>query len=148
MGGGDMGASWSAAPGGGASGCVGRVAAAQGRAEEAPLLLQSDGRPWDRNPGQNYHRQVDNVVTGIGLDPAEVTMYALRHSSIVRMLLRNVPIRLVASLHNTSVAMIEKHYSRYITEHSIDDIARTSRTPGGARKLAVRPACRMPPIRA
>ena len=43
-------------------------------------------------------------------------MYALRHSSIVRMLLKNVPIRLVASLHNTSVAMIEKHYSKYIVE--------------------------------
>ena len=50
-------------------------------------------------------------------------MYCLRHSSIVRMLLRNVPIRLVASLHNTSVAMIEKHYSKYITEHS-DDVSR------------------------
>jgi integrase len=99
-------------------------AAAKGRVAEAPLLLQSDGRPWDKNPGQNYHRQVDNVVTAIGLDPAEVTMYCLRHSSIVRMLLRNVPIRLVASLHNTSVAMIEKHYSRYITEHSIDEITR------------------------
>ena len=99
-------------------------AAAKGRAGDAPLLLQSDSRPWDKNPGQNYHRQVDNVVTAIGLDPAEVTMYCLRHSSIVRMLLRNVPIRLVASLHNTSVAMIEKHYSKYITEHSIDDIAR------------------------
>jgi integrase len=99
-------------------------AAAKGRAGDAPLLLQSDGRSWDKNPGQNYHRQVDKVVTTIGLDPDEVTMYCLRHSSIVRMLLRNVPIRLVASLHNTSVAMIEKHYSRYITEHSIDDIAR------------------------
>jgi integrase len=99
-------------------------AAAKGSADHAPLLLQSDGSPWDKNPGQNYHRQVDKVVTAIGLDPAEVTMYCLRHSSIVRMLLRNVPIRLVASLHNTSVAMIEKHYSRYITEHSIDDITR------------------------
>ena len=99
-------------------------AAAKGRADDAPLLLQSDGSPWDKNPGQNYHRQVDKVVIAIGLDPADVTMYALRHSSIVRMLLRNVPIRLVASLHNTSVAMIEKHYSRYITEHSIDDITR------------------------
>jgi integrase len=98
-------------------------AAAKGRASEAPLLLQSGGRSWDKNPGQNYHRQVDNVVTAIGLDPAEVTMYCLRHSSIVRMLLRNVPIRLVASLHNTSVAMIEKHYSKYITEHN-DDISR------------------------
>jgi hypothetical protein len=52
-----------------------------------------------------------------------VTMYALRHSSIVRMLLQNVPIRLVASLHDTSATMIEKHYSRYIVEHS-DDISR------------------------
>jgi integrase len=99
-------------------------AAAAGRADDASLLLQSDGSPWDKNPGQNYHRQVDKVVIAIGLDPAEVTMYCLRHSSIVRMLVRNVPIRLVASLHNTSVAMIEKHYSRYITEHSIDDITR------------------------
>jgi integrase len=100
-------------------------AAARGRAAEAPLLLQSDGSSWDKNPGQNYHRQIDNVVTAIGLNPAEVTMYCLRHSSIVRMLLRNVPIRLVASLHNTSVTMIEKHYSKYITEHS-DDISRSA----------------------
>ena len=99
--------------------------AAKGRANNAPLLLQSDGNAWDKNPGQNYHRQVDKVVTAIGLDPADVTMYALRHSSIVRQLKLNVPIRLVASLHNTSVAMIEKHYSKYITEHS-DDISRAA----------------------
>ncbi|MDR3484259.1 MAG: site-specific integrase, partial [Bradyrhizobium sp.] len=98
-------------------------AAAKGREHDAPLLMQSDNRPWDKNPGQHYHHLVDNVVTAIGLDPAVVTMYALRHSSIVRMLLQNVPIRLVASLHNTSVAMIEKAYSKYITEHS-DEISR------------------------
>ncbi|WOH51915.1 site-specific integrase [Bradyrhizobium sp. sBnM-33] len=98
-------------------------AAVKGRAYDAPLLLQSDGRPWDRNPGQNYHRQVDKAVAATGLDPAVVTIYALRHSSIVRMLLQNVPIRLVASLHNTSVIMIERTYSRFITEHT-DDISR------------------------
>ena len=97
---------------------------AKGRADDAPLLLQSDGNEWGDNPGQRYHREVGKVVSAIGLDPVEVTMYCLRHSSIVRMLLRNVPIRLVASLHNTSVAMIEKHYSKYITEHSMDGIAR------------------------
>ena len=108
--------------------------AARGRADRAPLLVQSDGSNWGDNPGQYYHREVNKVVTTIGLDPAEVTMYALRHSSIVRMLLRNVPIRLVASLHNSSVAMIEKHYSRYITEHSIDDITRAGllSEPGSA----------------
>jgi integrase len=98
-------------------------ATAKGRANDAPLLTQSDGSVWPDNPGQRYHRDIDKVVTKIGLDPAVVTVYALRHSSIVRLLLANVPIRLVASLHNTSVAMIERTYSKHITEHS-DDISR------------------------
>jgi integrase len=97
-------------------------AAAKGRDQGAPLLTRSDGSPWPKHPGQHCHRLVDKVVTAVGLGP-EVTMYALRHSSIVRMLLANVPIRLIASLHNTGVAMIERNYSRYITEHS-DDISR------------------------
>jgi hypothetical protein len=41
------------------------------------------------------------------------------------MLLQNIPIRLVASLHNTSVAMIERHYSRHIVEHG-DEHARVA----------------------
>ena len=97
-------------------------AAAKGRAEHAPLLLQSDGSPWPDNPGASYHREVKKIVADIGADP-DATMYALRHSSIVRMLLLNVPIRLVASLHNTSVKMIERTYSKFITEHS-DDVSR------------------------
>ena len=95
---------------------------AKGRADDAPLFLQGDGRPWGDNPGAGYHREVKQIVSAIGADP-DATMYALRHSSIVRMLKANVPIRLVASLHNTSTKMIEKHYSKYITEHS-DDISR------------------------
>ena len=75
-----------------------------------------------RKSGAGYHREVKQIVSAIGSDP-DATMYALRHSSIVRMLKANVPIRLVASLHNTSTKMIEKHYSKYITEHS-DDISR------------------------
>lgn len=97
--------------------------AAKGHADNAPLLVQSDGTPWSSNPGASYHREVNKVVIAIGLDPDEVTMYALRHSSIVRMLLQNIPIRLTASLHNTSVAMIERTYSKFITEHS-DEISR------------------------
>jgi len=100
--------------------------ATKDRDHGAPLLTQSDGRSWPNNPGQHCHRRVGKVVSAIGLDPNEVTMYALRHSSIVRMLLRNVPIRLVASLHNTSVAMIEKTYSKFITEHHSDDISRAA----------------------
>ena len=97
--------------------------AAKDRADDAPLLVQSSGKPWDKNPGQGYHREVNKIVIAIGLDFDVVTMYALRHSSIVRLLLQNVPIRLVASLHNTSVTMIERTYSKYITEHG-DEISR------------------------
>jgi integrase len=114
--------------------------AARGRSDDAPLLLQSDGTRWAHSPGQNCHRQIDKVVTAIDLDPAEVTMYALRHSSIVRMLLANIPIRLVASLHDTSTKMIEKYYSRYITEYS-DDISRAAlllhEPPSGANVVAL-----------
>ena len=97
-------------------------AAAKGRADDAPLLLQSDGNPWGDNPGAGYHRDVAKIVAEIGADP-DATMYSMRHSSIVRQLKYSVPIRIVASLHNTSVAMIEKHYSKFITEYS-DDISR------------------------
>lgn len=45
---------------------------------------------------------------------ADVTAYALRHSSIVRNLRAGIPIRLVASLHDTSSEMIEAHYSAHI----------------------------------
>ena len=98
--------------------------AARGRASDASLLVQRDGSPWPKHPGQHYHHLVDKVVTAIGVDPA-VTMYTLRHSSIVRMLLANVPIRLIASLHNTGVAMIERHYSKFIAEYG-DEHARVA----------------------
>lgn len=55
-------------------------------------------------------------------DMPNVIPYALRHSSIVRGIRANLPIRLVAALHDTSVQMIERHYSRWITD-GLDDLA-------------------------
>ena len=45
----------------------------------------------------------------------DVIPYALRHSSIVRGIKANLPIRLVADLHDTSTAMIERHYAKWIS---------------------------------
>jgi len=50
--------------------------------------------------------------------PNEVTVYALRHSSIARDLLANVPVRIVATKHDTSILMIERNYSKYISDHA------------------------------
>ena len=97
-------------------------AAARGRSAHTPLLLQSDGSPWGDNPGASYHREVKKIVTDIDADP-KATMYALRHSSITRMLLKKVPTSVVADRHDTSEAMLKKYYARYISEHS-DDVTR------------------------
>ena len=100
-------------------------AAAKGRAGDAPLLLCAAGRPWRANPSRDYREPVREVLSTIGEDPDTVTLYALRHSSIVRMLLKNIPIRLIAALHNTSVGQIERNYSKNITETHSDDLTRT-----------------------
>jgi integrase len=93
-----------------------------GRAADAPLLLTTDGTPWLAHIKRNLFR---DVATAAGFDPDVVTPYALRHSSIVRMLQRGLAIRLVASHHDTSVIMIERNYSAFITAHS-DDLIRAT----------------------
>lgn len=81
---------------------------------------------WTRNGRGPWHSSSEmsrwwaKVVEAAGLP--NVIPYALRHSSIVRAIRAGLPIRLVAALHDTSVAMIEKHYARWITE-SLDELA-------------------------
>jgi integrase len=91
-----------------------------GRAARARLLLRSDGRPWGRS---DHLRPFTRTVARAGLDPDEVTIYALRHSSIVRALLGGVPARVVAANHDTSVVQLEHTYSKNIADHS-DAVAR------------------------
>ena len=85
------------------------------RAGNAPLLVKPSGEQWRKS---DHTRLFARAVEQAGLDPTEVTAYALRHSSIVRQLLANVPIRVVAVNHDTSTAMIEKTYSKYIGDHA------------------------------
>ena len=69
-------------------------------------------RPWQTREISKPFRA---IVARAKLSP-EVSAYALRHSSIVRYLRAGVPVRLVAGLHDTSTAMIERYYSRHITD--------------------------------
>jgi integrase len=98
--------------------------AVKDRAADAPLLLQSDGSWWGNEPSRSYREAVRSVVEGLGWDADEITLYSLRHSSIVRQLLAHVPIRIIATTHDTSVAMIERFYSRHIANHSDDHTRR------------------------
>ena len=116
-----------------------------GRPSEAHLLLRSNGEQWGHGRSRHHRNDFRAVVEAAGLDPDEVTLSAMRHSSIVRQLLANVPIRIVATLHDTSVKMIERTYSRHIASHS-DEIARRAllqiEQPSAAANVVTLPAGR------
>jgi integrase len=108
------------------------------RPDSAPLLLKN-GEPFTETDQRLPFRR---TVERIGLDPDTVTYYALRHTWITRQLIRGTPIRLVADAADTSVAMIEKTYSRYITHHG-DDLLRAgmvdlSMPPEGPKVVPLR----------
>ncbi|MCJ2068160.1 tyrosine-type recombinase/integrase [Methylobacterium sp. J-030] len=83
-------------------------------------VQQKVGRvPWGN--ATEMARTWKSVLEKAGL-PGDLVPYALRHSSIVRGLRANLPVRLVAALHDTSTAMIEAHYSAYIVT-ALDELA-------------------------
>jgi len=96
--------------------------AAGDRARTELLLLRADGTRWQPAKA-DYRLPFIRAVTRVRLDLATVTLYSLRHSSIVRALLAGVPTRVVAAQHDTSVPMLERTYSQHILDHS-DAVAR------------------------
>jgi integrase len=109
----------------------------RGRAAHAPLLRKSSGEIWGRS---DHLRPFARTVKRVGLDPGEVTIYALRHSSIVRALLGAVPARVTAANHDTSILYLEKTYSKFIADHS-DAVARHAlldlTPPAGAKVVSL-----------
>jgi integrase len=108
-----------------------------GRASDAPLFerwrhFQVGPGKWerrDRGPwtsSAEMTRPWNKLVADLKMPG--IIPYALRHSSIVRGIRVGLPIRLVAALHDTSVAMIERHYSRWITE-GLDELAAKAIVP-------------------
>jgi integrase len=109
-----------------------------GRAADAPLLERwqyrhpAGGIKWERagrGPWQTSSEaaQAWKAIREKAGMPG-VIMYALRHSSIVRGIKANLPIRLVAAAHDTSVQMIELHYSAYVTS-GLEEMSRAAIVP-------------------
>jgi integrase len=98
------------------AGLAGRLRSfAASRPETALLLVKPSGESWKKS---DHSRPFARAVMAAGADPERVTIYALRHTNIVRQLLVGVPIRVVAVNHDTSTAMIEKNYSSHIGDHT------------------------------
>lgn len=101
--------------------------ASKGRKSTDMLLPRPDGKPFSiRSCALGDHfvaalKSYDPQL--IERDGVKITMYALRHSSIIRGLLANISVRIVARCHDTSLKYLERNYSRYIDRHA-DDVRR------------------------
>ena len=119
--------------------------ASKGESTDDPLLTKPNGNRWKQS---DHSRLFRRVVLSAGLDTSEVTIYALRHSSIVRDLLANVPVRIVAAKHDTSIPMIERNYSKYIADHADVLSRRAMLDPGNPCEpclISAAPANLLPP---
>ncbi len=112
--------------------------ATAGRKGHEPLLLRphwhtgtsrkpiEEGRaPWQA--ANELTRPWAKTRELAGLNES-IIPYALRHSSIVRGLRAGLPVRLVAALHDTGTAMIERHYSAFIVD-AMDELAAKAIVP-------------------
>jgi integrase len=111
--------------------------AVAGRSGKEPLFMtwgykRGEGIKWvkeKRRPWQT--REISKpfraIVARAGFSP-EVTAYALRHSSIARNLRAGLHPRHVAALHDTSIQMIERYYSKFIVD-AFDALAAAARVP-------------------
>ena len=118
--------------------------ATAGRKGSEPLLLRPHWQPiatvkWEKGERGPWHSAAEltrpwaAIVKRAGLADRTIP-YSLRHSSIVRGLRAGLPVRLVAALHDTSSAMIERHYAAFIVD-AMDELAARAVVP-----LTVAPA--------
>ena len=111
--------------------------AAKGRPGNAPLLLRSNGEPWrESDPSKDYLTDVRTVVKKIGLDPDVYGLYAFRHTSITNMVRKGIHTAIVAKAHDTSEAMIRKHYAADILDFTDAILRQTLPTLGPAQPTA------------
>ena len=112
--------------------------ATKGRAGDQPLLerwrhVQIGPAEWKRDSrgawqsASEMARALRAAATAAEL-PASASSYSFRHSSIVRALREGLPVRLVAQLHDTSIAMIERNYTRFMAD-ALEDMARKAIMP-------------------
>jgi hypothetical protein len=118
-----------------------------GRARNEPLLMhwekkfsgawlsdEQGRRPkWERGERRAWSvaarmMPLWHEALSIASQPRNLIPYCLRHSSIVRGLRAGLPVTLVAKVHDTSVAMIERHYAAFIV-NAAEDLLRRALVP-------------------
>jgi integrase len=103
---------------------------AAGKPPEALVFQDPKGRPWTR---YTLDQRFAAVRERAGVRD-EVTIYSFRHTWISEALMSGIDAATVARMAGTSIAMIEKVYGHFSTQHLLDaqnrlDALRQSKTP-------------------
>ena len=91
-----------------------------GRPKDAPVFLTEDGEAWNKS---DIRSPIYAVKERAKLDPAFV-FYSLRHTFISHQVAAGMPTLAVAQNVGTSVAMIEKHYGKFLPSDKRDMLER------------------------
>ncbi|BDG71758.1 tyrosine-type recombinase/integrase [Roseomonas fluvialis] len=115
-------------------------ALASGRAGHEPLLMRWRHKQvpgptirWEKQDRVAWSDSADmmrgwTLAVAAAKLPKGLVPYCLRHSSIVRGLRAGLPIKLVASVHDTSTSMIDAHYGKFIVD-ATEDLLRRALVP-------------------
>jgi integrase len=108
-------------------GCDFVAALAVGRPGSARLFLRDNGKPWAKSEQQ---RPLSVACTAARIDPA-VNFHSLRHSYASRLVMRGVPLSVVAAqLGHADTRMVEKHYG-HLAPSYIAETVRAAFSPLG-----------------
>ncbi len=81
------------------------------RLEKGFKWVEDRRNPWAASGLTRDWKEIKRIAQCPGVHP-----YCFRHTAIVGALRKGTPVRAVAALFNTSVTMIERHYSAYILD--------------------------------
>lgn len=85
---------------------------AKDRLPGACLLTRDDGQPW----GHSDQDELMRAAVKAAKLPRKTVLYTLRHTFIAEALRSGIDIHSVAKTVGTSVAMIEKHYAKFLPD--------------------------------
>jgi|SRR6516165_2117443 len=103
------------------------AALAAGRPVSARLYLRDNGKPWAKSEQQ---RPLTAACAVAQIDPA-VNFHSLRHSYASRLVMRRVPLSVVAAqLGHADTRMVEKHYG-HLAPSYIAETVRAAFSPLG-----------------
>lgn len=92
------------------------------RMPNLPLLTREDGKAWNKD---SWKKPIKAAVKAAEV-PDDITLYALRHSTITDLVHGGLDLLTVGQVSGTSQRMIEKHYGHLVSEQSRKALAMLS----------------------